>query len=134
MPPDEAAREWARIKREQVTVVDTSMLTLRPEKETPMEMPRAVGAPTLLKRAAEIMEERGRQYDAEGGERSMMRTVNAFNAITGGNMTEAQGWLFMACLKQVRQWQKPEYHADSAEDGIAYAALLAECLSNGGAK
>lgn len=91
-------------------------------------------APDILLTAERIMRERGETYDREGGERSMARTVAAFNAITGQAMTEAQGWLLMLLLKQVRQWQAPAFHQDSAEDGVAYSALLAECLANGGDK
>jgi len=80
------------------------------------------------------MEERGKTYDQPSGERSMERTVKAFNAITGQHMTEAQAWLFMQLLKDVRQWQKPGFHEDSAEDCVAYAALKAECLARGGPK
>lgn len=86
-------------------------------------------AATLLRRAAEIMEERGRQYDKPDGERSMGKCVAAFNLITGQSLSEAEGWLLMQLLKDVRQWQRPGYHADSAEDCIAYAALKAEALA-----
>lgn len=34
----------------------------------------------------------------------------------------------MLVLKQVRQWQTPKYHKDSAEDAVSYSALLAEAL------
>ena len=86
-------------------------------------------APTLLHRAATLMAERGATYDKPGGERSMGRTVTAFNAITGRDLSEAEGWLLLQVLKDVRQWQRPKYHADSAEDCIAYAALKAEALA-----
>lgn len=86
-------------------------------------------APGFLHRAAEIMEERGKTYDQPGGERSMGKTVQAFNAITGHRLSEADGWLLMECLKNVRQWQRPEFHQDSADDGVAYAALKAEALA-----
>lgn len=86
-------------------------------------------APEFLHRAATIMEERGKQYDKPGGERSMGKTVAAFNAITGYNITEASGWLLLQLLKDTRQWQNPGYHADSADDCIAYAALKAEALA-----
>lgn len=86
-------------------------------------------APEFLHRAATIMEERGKQYDKPGGERSMGKTVAAFNAITGRDLSEAEGWLLLQTLKDVRQWQNPGYHADSAEDGIAYSALKAEALA-----
>lgn len=85
-------------------------------------------APDYLRRAAAIMDERGRQYDSPNGERSMGRCVTAFNAITGRDLTEPEGWLLLQILKDVRQWSRPEYHRDSAEDCIAYAALKAEAL------
>ena len=86
-------------------------------------------APELLTRAACIMGDRGATYDSPDGERSMARTVTAFNAITGRDLSEAEGWLLMQVLKDVRQWSRPAYHADSAEDCIAYAALKAEALA-----
>lgn len=85
-----------------------------------------MNAPELLKKAASIMEQRAQEYDKPSGERSMDKTVQAFNVITGHALTEAEGWLLMELLKNVRMWQKPGYHADSAEDCIAYAALKAE--------
>ena len=87
-------------------------------------------AETFLHRAADLMAERGKQYDQPAGERSMGRSVAAFNAVTGRDLTEAEGWLLMLLVKQVRQWQRPGFHRDSAEDGVAYAALLAEALAS----
>ena len=83
-------------------------------------------ADSLLQRAAEIMAERGKQYDSTGQqkERSMGRIVAAFNALYGTQLTEQQGWHFMLLLKLARQKDKP--HADSMEDAIAYAALAGE--------
>lgn len=84
-------------------------------------------APSLLQEAAKIMEERGKQYDQPGGERSMAKTVTMFNAATGRDITEVEGWFFMECLKNVRFFQntaKP--HEDSVKDKIAYAALFGE--------
>lgn len=83
-------------------------------------------APALLSKAASIMEERGKQYDKPEGERSMGKAVKAFNAITDRDLTESEGWLLLQVLKDVRLWQRPGYHQDSAEDCIAYAALKAE--------
>jgi hypothetical protein len=91
-------------------------------------------APDLLARAAALMAERGKQYDNSEGERSMAKTVKAFNAITGKTLSEPEGWLFMQILKDVRLFSKREYHADSAEDGVAYSALKAEAYSKQGAK
>lgn len=89
-------------------------------------MNKFISATELLTRAAELMAERGKQYDQPAGERSMGRAVTAFNAITGRHITEAEGWLLMECVKNVRLWQRPGYHEDSAHDGIAYSALKAE--------
>lgn len=87
-----------------------------------------MNAVDFLKKAQELMEERAKQYDSPNGERSMGKTVSAFNSITGKYLTEAEGWLLLQILKDVRQWQKPSYHADSAEDCVAYVALKSEAL------
>ena len=83
-------------------------------------------ASDFLRKAAAIMDERGKQYDQPDGERSMGKCVLAFNTITGRSLTEAEGWLLLQLLKDVRQWQRPGFHLDSAEDCVAYAALKAE--------
>ena len=88
-------------------------------------------APELLGRAAAHMHDRASTYDAPGGERSMGKAVAAFNAITGRNLTESEGWLLLQVLKDVRLFTRSEYHADSAEDCIAYAALKAEAKGHG---
>lgn len=86
-----------------------------------------VTAPQILNKAATIMEQRGKQYDQPQGERSMGRTVAAFNAILGREaITESEGWLLLQVLKDVRDRQRTEPHVDSLEDGVAYAALKAE--------
>ena len=82
-----------------------------------------------MQEAAQTILQRGKDYDLPEGERSMAATVAAFNAITGRTFDESDGWLFMLLLKQVRQYQKPGFHKDSAIDGIDYAALMAESLS-----
>ena len=86
-------------------------------------------APELLGRAARHMHDRAVTYDTLAGERSMGKAVRAFNAITGRELTEAEGWLLLQVLKDVRLFTRPNYHADSAEDCIAYAALKAEAKS-----
>jgi hypothetical protein len=84
----------------------------------------------FLQAAIDVQAERGVTYDKPTGERSMGATVTAFNAITGRDMSEAEGWLLLQTLKDVRQWQNPsKYHHDSALDGVAYSALKAEALS-----
>jgi len=83
-------------------------------------------ADQLLERAAAHMRDRAATYDKPDGERSMGRAVQAFNAITGRDLREPEGWLLLQVLKDVRLFQREAYHADSAEDCIAYAALKAE--------
>lgn len=85
-------------------------------------------AADFLHRAGHLMKERGKQYDQPAGERSMVKAVEALYIITGKRLTESEGWLFMQLLKDVRQWSREAYHADSAEDCIAYSALKAEAL------
>ena len=84
----------------------------------------------FLQESMSTLEQRGKDYDQEGGERSMGKTVVAFNAITGKQLTEAEGWLLLQLLKDVRQWSAPSYHHDSALDCVAYSALKAEALIN----
>lgn len=86
----------------------------------------------LLNKAATLMEQRGQQYDQPQGERSMGKTVNAFNAITGKDLTEAEGWLLLALLKMVRDNQRELPHQDSVEDLIAYCALYGEARMSQG--
>lgn len=92
---------------------------------------KTITAPELLNKAADIMEERGKQYDKPEGERSMGRAVKAFNAITGHQLIESDGWLLLQVLKDVRDRQRANAHIDSLEDCIAYAALKAESRIKG---
>jgi len=60
----------------------------------------------------------------------MAATVTAYNAVTGQNITEANGWLLMSILKMVRDNQRVEPHTDSVEDLVAYSALYGEARLN----
>ena len=98
----------------------------------PPKQPNPNSATQFLTAAGATISQRGVDYDApDEGERSMGKTVAAFNTITGQNLTESEGWLLMEILKNVRQWQKPEYHEDSALDAVSYSALKAEALAAG---
>jgi len=79
----------------------------------------------ILEAAAGHMQDRAATYDKPEGERSMGATVDAFKAVTGHQLTEEQGWLFMALLKAVRS-QQGGLRMDSYEDGAAYFALAGE--------
>lgn len=82
-------------------------------------------APELLETARDTIAQRGVDYDVPGGERSMARAVEIFNAATGGSMTEHEGWMFMVALKMARIHANP-HKLDSYVDGAAYFALAAE--------
>ena len=81
--------------------------------------------------ALKHIRERAETYDQPTGERSAAKTAKAFNAITGKDIAESEVWLLLQLLKDVRQWSREDYHQDSAEDCIAYAALKAESLEGG---
>lgn len=83
-------------------------------------------APDILKRAAQHMEDRAAARDQAQGERSMRRTVDAFNALTGHQLTERDGWMFMVALKAARACTTPTGIVDDYEDGAAYFGLAGE--------
>ena len=68
---------------------------------------------------------RGEERDQPDGERTIPRCVTAFNAITGHNLSNCDGWLFMEVLKKCRSVQG-RYKYDDYRDGVGYAALRAE--------
>lgn len=104
---------------------------LRPAQSVP-QYPRTAG--DIADAALQHVRDRAVTYDQANGERSAGKTATAFNAITGKDLTEADVWLLLQLLKDVRQWSKEAYHQDSAEDCIAYAALKAEALEQESAK
>ena len=85
-------------------------------------------ATEILNAAEKHLADRGATYDKPGGERSMQKTITAFNAITDQSLTVEQGWLFMTLLKAVRT-QQGNYRPDNYEDGAAYFALAGEQAS-----
>ncbi len=85
-----------------------------------------ITAHSILQAAAGHMQARASTYDKPEGERSMAKTVEVFNCYHGTSLTEAQGWHFMQILKDVRLFTREGFHQDSAEDGVAYAALKSE--------
>lgn len=87
-------------------------------------------APEILKRAAQHMEDRAKSRDTPAGERSMARTVGAFNALTGHQLSERDGWLFMVALKAARACSTPAGLPDDYEDGAAYFGLAGECATS----
>jgi hypothetical protein len=91
-------------------------------------MNKTPNAFSLLEAAAAHMKDRAVTYDAARGERSMEKTVTAFNALTGHTLTTEQGWLFMVVLKAARS-QQGALKLDNYEDLVAYASLLGEAAA-----
>jgi hypothetical protein len=86
-------------------------------------------APSILKSAAECIGNRANERDdTKKGERSMAAAVAAFNALYGTNLTEVQGWMFMALLKAARARQG-DLNLDDYVDGAAYFALAGEAAA-----
>jgi hypothetical protein len=84
-------------------------------------------APELLRRAADIIEQRGTEYDTTGikQERSMPRICEIFSEATGRQMTIGEGYQFLIALKTARLETAPE-SVDSYVDRLAYQALKDE--------
>lgn len=88
-------------------------------------------AAQILTAAAEDIGQRAALRDQPAGERSMGRTVAAFNALHGTTLTEVQGWQFMALLKHARS-TGGKHHPDDYQDGAAYTALAGEAAAHEG--
>lgn len=95
------------------------------------ELPREpdYSAPALLEAGVKHMRARARLRDAPDGERSMARTVAAFNALYDKDLTEEEGWMLMVLLKQSRASQG-DFNRDDYEDGAAYFGLAGEAAAN----
>lgn len=87
-----------------------------------------IPAHQFLESGVKHMKDRASQRDAEDGERSMRRCVEAFNALEGTNLTGTQGWRFMIMLKMARS-VSGDFTADDYEDTAAYSGLAGECAS-----
>lgn len=91
------------------------------------ELASPIGADEVLQIANEAIAQRGVMYDSTGQqqERSMGKVVAMFNALTGHELTNEQGWKFMCLLKLARS-EQGEFSLDSFIDLAAYAALAGE--------
>ena len=103
--------------------------TRKQVKPTDINCNQLTTAHTICQAAMGHMDDRATTYDQKGGERSMGKTVTAFNSLTGHRLTEEQGWLLMELLKCARS-QQGNYRADNYEDATAYAALRGEAAAH----
>lgn len=86
-----------------------------------------VKADELLAVCGENIRDRVAVRDAAGA-RTMRKTVAAFNALHGTDLTESQGWQFMEVLKIARSSQGG-HCLDDYIDGAGYAALAGEAAA-----
>ena len=114
--------DWAYVDYASVYGLSADYVDIQLKEEPTMTASDFLGA------ALNHLGDRASTYDNPTGERSMGRTVEAFNAVTGNKLTEEQGWLFMCLLKQVRS-QQGKYKSDNYEDLTAYASLMGECAA-----
>lgn len=80
---------------------------------------------SFLEAGVKNMKDRASERDQDNGERSMLSTVNAFNAMYGKDLTEEQGWMFMVFLKASRA-KGGAFRQDDYADGATYFALAGE--------
>lgn len=86
-------------------------------------------ATTILDMASDAIGDRAASRDLPEGERSMERTVKAFNALMGTELTTLQGWFFMSLLKSARA-TAGAYNPDDYVDLAGYASLAGEEAAN----
>lgn len=103
------------------------------ERKDGSSKPKAV---KLLEASATTLIRCGKKYDSTGNnsERVMDRIVNMFNAATGHELSEAQGNIFMVCLKVVRSETSTYHDDDHYVDGINYFAMAGESASKASTK
>lgn len=91
--------------------------------------PTNTTAPDILRTGLQVLDQRGIQRDQPTGERSMPAVVRAFAELTGHQLSEQQGWLFMALVK-IRRSQSGRPDVDHYVDGANYIALAGEAALN----
>lgn len=83
-----------------------------------------MNAEEIMQKAQEIVAGHSDDRDT-GRERSMTKIVEVFNTLTGKDLTEHEGNLFMVCLKLVRAVKDPS-NADNYIDMAGYASMAGE--------
>lgn len=86
-------------------------------------------AADYLSQGMQILTERGKQYGSNSRECSFPQVAEAFNAITGNELSGSDVCMILAILKLVRQSAQPDrLHEDSLVDGVNIMALYAEMV------
>lgn len=98
----------------------------RRQKELDAPLPRSAGQ--ILEDGVDLLDERGKQYDKDGQERSAAKVAAMFSAMKGVDFSAMDVWDLMMCLKLVRAQDATT--PDSRVDLTNYAALSAEEMEN----
>lgn len=77
----------------------------------------------------DIQEERGAEYEQEGGERSFEKIATVFNVYRGKDLLPSDIALILEIMKNVRFYAQDRYHLDSVIDKVSYASLWAELVT-----
>lgn len=99
----------------------------QPHTKQPKTTPET--AADFLRKALNTLTDRANSRDTPSGERSMRLTVALYQTLTGQQLSEREGWLFMICLKLARGQQgaaKGKVNLDDYIDLAGYAALIGE--------
>lgn len=83
-------------------------------------------AVSILYQAAQTIIDRATTRDLDQ-EHYMDRTVKAFNILTGGALTETNGWLFVILL-QLARCTAGQHNPDDLLDAAVHAALALESM------
>lgn len=86
-----------------------------------------LNANEILIAAAEAIADRAAERDVEQ-ERSAATAVDIFNAWTGHDLSELDGWKFMMALKMARAG-RGKFQIDDWVDLAGYAGLAGECAA-----
>lgn len=84
----------------------------------------------LLREAAADIHKKAGLSAGQTGDKLMVRAINSFNAMTGHNLSEREGYVFMSLLKMAKT-QVAEDNAEEAAQAdyistAAYVALAGE--------
>ena len=85
-----------------------------------------MNAKEIMEKAIAIVDGHAADRDI-GKERSMKKIVEVFNKLTGHELTEREGDIFMVCLKLVRMQVKTN-DMDSYVDALGYISMASETV------
>lgn len=84
-------------------------------------------ATSLMAAGIVKINQRAITHDKGDGERSMAATVEAFNALTGCDLNESEGWVFLMVSKMAIGCQGGPFNPKTYSDLASFAGLTGEC-------